>query len=218
MRSVLVFSAVLCLVSATAFSITDSSIEFSPGGDNPGHWLYQGSTSASGTFSFIQDVDIDYIQGAQTDALYDQFVFLPDLTLTNYVAGTIAGTGSGDVATGGLVEIKDGSGNVLLAGTLAEGFYHAIWATSVIYPQVAADIKVTSVNNIIGSAFLSGVSVDDYFDLNLTLNASSNFETMIVNVETGTNGFSGSMIIIPEPSTIALLGLGGLLLRKRKNA
>ena len=193
-------------------------IEFSPGGGSPGNWSYQGSTSTSGTFSFLQEVDIDFVQSAQTDALFDQFVFLPDLLLTNYVGG--GGTGSGGVTTSGLVQIKDGSGNVLLSGTLADGSYQAIYTTSVIYPEGvlegAVDIEVLTVNNTINSAFLDTVSVGDYFDLNLTLQGSSNFDSMIGGVGTGTNGFSGSMTIIPEPATMALMALGGLLLRRKK--
>lgn len=190
-------------------------IEFSPGGSNPGGWSYTGNTSTGGSFNFSQDIDIDSVQGAQADALYDQFVFLPDLTLTNY-AGS-GGIGTGDITTGGTVQIKDGSGNILLSGTLADGTYTAIFATSVFYPEVAMDILVTSVDNSIGSAYLSGINPGMYFDLNLTLQASENFSTMIDDVGQGSNGFSGSMsTVIPEPATMALLALGGMLIRKRK--
>ena len=214
MKKLIVLLAVMGLVASSQAALAD--IEFSPGGPSPGYWSYVGATSTSGTFSFIQDVDIDFIQGAQTDALYDQFVYLPDLALSSYVPGTIAGTGTGVVTAGGVVEIQDSLNNVLLAGTLASGSYHAIFATSVIYPEVDLDITVTAVDHIFGSTFLNGVSVGDYFDLNLTLQASSNFDTMIVDVETGVNGFSGSMTTIPEPATMVLLGLGALLLRRKK--
>ena len=204
----------LIVFSVSVYATPD--IEFSPGGNNPGGWLYQGTSSTGGTFSFAQDIDIDAVQGLQTDALYDEFVYLPDLTLSGYTPGSIAGTGSGFISAGGIVEIKDGSGTSLLKGTLEDGNYYAVFATSQFYPEVSMDILVTYVNHAWGSAYLNGVSVGDYYDLNLSLQASSNFDTMITGVGTGQNGFSGSMTI-PEPATLALLALGGLLIRRKNN-
>ena len=191
-----------------------SDIEFSPGGDTPGNWLYTGSTSTSGTFSFLQQIDIDFVQGAQSDTLFNQFLYLPNLNLVNY-SSMMSGMGTGTIVSGGIVEIQDAGGNVLLKGTLTDGSYTAIFATSVIYPEVSLDILVTEVNNTIGSDYLDTVSVGDYFDLNLTLQSSANFETTIQSVGTTTNGFSGSMTLIPEPATLILLSIGGMLIRKR---
>ena len=213
MKKIFVLVTALSLITCVQ-AITD--IEFSPGGISPGGWSYQGTSAAGGVFSFSQDVDIDAVLGLQTDILYDEFVYLPDLTLSNYVPGAVPGIGSGDIATGGIVEIKDGSGTLLLSGTLVEGNYYATFATSQIYPEVVADITVTYVHHLWGSAYLNGISVDDLYDLNLSLQAFENFETMITSAGTGSNGFSGSMTIIPEPATLALLGLGGLLLRRKK--
>ena len=78
------------------------------------------------------------------------------------------------------------------------------------------DITVTYVNQAWGSAYLNGIFPGYLYDLNLSLQASENFETMITSAGSGSNGFSGSMTIIPEPATLMLLGLGGLLLRKRR--
>lgn len=207
--------AVLC-VAATVFAVPD--IEFSPGGSVPGNWIYTGLTPSSGVFRFTQQIDIDAIQGGTADALFNQFVFLPDLTLSNYVSA-FPGMGAGVVTAGGPVEIKDGLGNVLVSGTLAEGNYYAVFATSVIYPEgsdVVLDIQINYINNTIGSAYLDTLKVGNYFDLNLSLQWSANFDTMIQKASTGQNGFSGSLsYAVPEPATMLLLAAGGLLLRKR---
>ena len=201
--------AFLC-ISVTAFAVPD--IQFSPGGTSPGGWYYDGNSN----FSFSQDIDIDFVLGLQTDTLYNQFVYLPNMTLSSYTPSAIPGVGTGVIQTGGIVQIKDGSNNLLLSGTLASGTFIAAFATSSFYPEILADIHVDYVNNSINSDYLNIISVGTYFDFNLSLQASTNFGTMIQGNQTGSDGFSGSMTVIPEPMTIALLGLGGLLLRKKK--
>lgn len=209
MKKLLGLFIVACCCS-TLIAVPD--IEFSPGGTTPGGWYYDGNSN----FSFSQDIDIDFIQGQQTDALYDQFVFLPDMVLTSYTPSSIDGVGTGVIQNGGVVQIKDGLGNILLSGTLAEGKYMATFGTSSFYPEIVADIHVDSVDNTINSAYLDTISVGTYFDFSLTLQASENFEDMIVNEQTGSNGFSGQMTVIPEPMTIVLMGIGGVVLATKK--
>jgi hypothetical protein len=203
MKYLLCLTIVLSL-GVSAHAVTD--IQFSPGGDSAGGWSYTGSTQ---TFSFTQDIDIDGVQGGTADALFDEFVYLPDLTLVSYSGGL------GTVSSGGNVEIKDGFGNVLLAGTLTGGNFYAFGATSVIYPEIAMDIRITQIDYTFGSAFLNTLTAGMYFDLNLTLNTNKNFHTVITENDNDSDGFSGSMTLIPEPATMVLLGLGGLLLRKK---
>lgn len=198
------------LASMPLFAVPD--IEFSPGGATSGTWIYDGN----GTFSFIQMIDIDAVQGGSADPLYRQFVYLPNLTLSSYTSGPFPGMGAGTIAGGGVVEIKDNVGNVLVSGNLLGGSFAAIYATSVLYPEIGMDIVITQVNNTIGSAYLNTLSAGMYFDLNLSIQASTNFDTLIQNHQRGSNGFSGSLTaIIPEPATLVLLTIGGIFLRRR---
>lgn len=202
------------LLTVPAFAIPD--IQFTPGGDDgmPGNWIYEGTSATGGVFTFTQDVDIDAVLGIQTDALYNQFVYLPNIELSDYVSG-IPGTGT--LTALGDVEIRDGGGTLLLSGTLTSGNYYAVFGTSNLYPELTADVEITYVNYAWGSDYLNGVSVGDLFDLNITVQASENFDTVITSTGTARNGYSGSMtFLIPEPATLILLGLGGLMLRKRR--
>ena len=86
------------------------------------------------------------------------------------------------------------------------------------YPTFKVDITVTSLPNAISSDFVNTLKVGDVFDFDLTLQGAD-MAAMILNNQDNREGstLSGSMsLMIPEPATLALLGLGGLLLRKRK--
>ena len=189
-------------LSAIAFGdIVD--IQFSPGGSTPGNWVYDGAS----TISFTQVVDIDAVEGATTDALFDQWVYIPDLILSS---------GYTVVTPSGPIEIKDSSGNLLLSGTLAGGDFVSFFTIAATHTEYTNDIVVTYIDNSIGSDFLDTLSVGTQLDFNITMQFNQNFSSILGDGQQHSNGFSGSMDVIPEPATIALLGLGGLLLRKRR--
>jgi hypothetical protein len=200
MKKLMVLLIGLCF-TAYAFGAVD--IQFSPGGGTPGNWIYDGDV----TLSFTQIVDIDVVLGGTTDTLFNERVFVPDLILSS---------GYTVVTPSGPLEIKDSGGNVLLSGTLANGDFASLFTTAVLYTQYTTDFTVTSISNTIVSDFLDTLSIGSKFDFNLTIQGNENFADILGDGNEHSNGFSGSMTVIPEPATMCLFALGGLLLRKRK--
>jgi len=207
MRNWMRMIALFCALSAAAVA----DLNFSPDSTTPGKWYYDGVD----TFSFTQVIEIDSVMDGQPDTLNQQMVYLPSMTLSSY-STLMPGFGMGVLSSGGTVEIKSASGDTLVRGNLTGGAMYTTFAATSLYPEITTDILITYVNNSIGSTYLAGLAAGMYFDLTLTLQSTTNFDTMITNHLAGSNGFSGTLTaIVPEPATMILLGLGALLFRKR---
>lgn len=189
--------------------------------DENGHWSYTASqTSGEGVFSFVQPIGIDDVQGAATDALVNGFLYIPDLYVGSLVE-VAPGTGiyQGSITpVSSTIAIKDISGSDVLVGSLETGGLVTVGTTASMYPVFSIDITVTGLPNAIGSDYVGTLSVNDVFDFDLTLQGAEIAAMILNNLDNAAGStLSGTMTyIVPEPATLILLGLGGMMLRKRK--
>ena len=193
------------------------TVEFSPDPGTAGNWSYDGA----GTLSFDQDIAVDKGLGSNADALVGSLVYIPTLAVSGIPSGpyTVSPIGSSTIS----IRSSDGSATYLV-GTLIAGDLVPIGTIAGGYTNFRADITdvaVTAAGQAIGSAALSAIMLAKALDFELSFQGGSgtnyrSFAKMMSGGYAGYNGFSGAMTI-PEPATIALLGLGSLaLLKKRK--
>jgi hypothetical protein len=206
---------VLAMLAAPAMAMP--VIEFSPDPSNAGNWNYNGDTQI---MSFDQDVRVDQAVSSNSDALVGAKVYLPSLKVSGS-SGAYSLTPLGTSQ----VKITNSSGTqTYLTGTLAAGDLTTVGTMAGAYSSFSTDITnvvVTSQGQALGSTALDLIAAMAHpsLDLQFSLDGGNgshfhSFKSMIDGGFSGTSGFSGAMSV-PEPTTIALLGMGGLALVRR---
>jgi hypothetical protein len=203
--------AVVCvgLMAGTVFG--SPVISFSPAGDSPGRWNYDGIN----TLSFPQSIVVAQGAGSTSDTLATSGarVYIPNLVVGDLPSGPYTVNPASSE-----FEIKSADGlTTYLTGTLVPGDLVPVGTSALLYTEFNADITNVVVNNTIGSTALAMIaSSNQPLDLNLGLSASQYFGSMLKDGQTGTGSFSGVLDITPEPCTLLLLGLGAAVVRKRR--
>lgn len=216
MKNLAVFTVLAALAAAPCWAMP--VIEFSPDPATAGNWTYNGAT---GVLSFDQDIAVDKAVSSTSDALVNAHVYLPSF----YVSGD-SGVYSLTTLGSSEVRITDATGSITyLTGNLANGSLNTIGTVAAGYSEFQSDISnvvITPEGQALGSgaldlmSFLNCPGLD--FELSLSGGSGSNyhsFQAMIDGGFSGTSGFSGAMSV-PEPTTVALLGLGSLALMRRR--
>jgi hypothetical protein len=216
-KLVILIFAVLVFAGAPAFATP--AVEFSPNTDTGGGWYYDGA----GTLSFNQNIAVDSGMGSNADPLVGSLVFIPTLTVS----------GSGDtyevkpISSSTIMITSADKSAIYMMGNLGSGDLKTIGTIAGGYTNFQTDISnlvITDAGKALGSAALNMMLYTQTpgldFELSLNGGSGTNYRTfaqMLAGGYSGGNGFSGAMSI-PEPATIALLGLGSLVfLRKRRS-
>jgi hypothetical protein len=216
MKRILVFTLWATLATTPGWAMP--VIEFSPDPSTAGNWTYNG---AVGVLSFDQDIAVDKALSSTSDALVNARVYLPAF----HVSGD-SGVYSLTVLGSSDVRFTDLTGTVTyMTGSLGNGYLNTMGTVAAGFSQFQTDItnvQVTPEGQTLGSgvldllSYLSSPSLD--FDISLQGGSGANYHSFAAMIDggfSGTSGFSGSMSI-PEPTTIALLGIGSMALAHRR--
>lgn len=206
-KLILVFAVAACTgTSALAIPVT---LEFV---NTTGAWQINQPGDPIDTVVFKQDIIVNKGLGSTSDAVVGAFVHLPDMAIGGIPGGSYT-------LGGGILKITDSSipgaeTVVFLEGTVGSGDLVPVGTTSLGYTVFQADVSNVTINNPIGSAALGMLSSNQAdFQIALT-GANEGFQNALDNRLGVRAGFSGA-ITAPEPVTLVLLGLGGLLLSRR---
>jgi hypothetical protein len=208
---------VVCLGTS---ALATPTIEFSPNPDTAGNWSYDGA----GILSFDQDISVGKALSSNYDALVGSLVYIPTFNVSAIGDGTYDLAPLGDPTIS--ITSADGS-SVYLTGTLKSGNLVPVGTIGAAYTQFQSDIiniQVTTAGELLGSAALDAIVKSGTWSLDFELallGASGtkyiSLSEMIEGGYSGGNGFSAAMTI-PEPTTIALLGLSSIVFFRKRRA
>jgi hypothetical protein len=193
-------------------------VEFSPASGSAGQWHYDGV----GILSFDQGIRVDSALGSNSDGLTGARVILPTFQIGAIPEGPYSLRPLGNAQ----ITIRNAdNGTIYLTGTLGTGDLATFGTVAGGFTQFQADITnllITHEGAALGSAALAVLSNmrQPSLDFELSLHGGSgpgylSFAGMLDGSHCGRGGFSGAMSV-PEPTTVALLGLGGLALIRRR--
>lgn len=220
-RLLISITTVVALASTPILAGTETPqtiAAFSPSPDTAGEWHYSGA----GVLSFDQDITVDAALGSNYDALVGAHIYLPTFEVTGMPDQpyTLTPLGSAEIritSADNSVTYLTGTldrGNLLTIGTVAGGFTD--------FQIDITDIFVTHEGTALGSAALAILENMQLpsLDFELSLQGGSgpgyySFAAMLDGGFSGSGGFSGAMSV-PEPATIALLALGGIVMTRRR--
>ena len=199
--------------------VPQTIVEFGPAPDTAGEWSYNGA----GVLSFDQDIVVDAALGSNYDALTGAKIYLPTFQVGGIPDAPYSLTplGSSEI----VIKSADNSATYL-TGVLGMGDLSTIGTVAGGYTTFQVDVSdlfITHEGAALGSAALATLENLKLpsLDFELSLQGGSgpgyySFADMLDGGHSGGGGFSGAMSV-PEPTTIALLSLGGLaLIRKRR--
>ncbi|MBN1845206.1 MAG: PEP-CTERM sorting domain-containing protein [Sedimentisphaerales bacterium] len=211
-------------------------VGFSTGNANLSSWSI-GVSSGVATLSFSNN-EID-VSDPSPDAILNDAIELPDMTLGNISSEQFDPDGAGPIPAitvvvavltpvqGQLLTVIADSGpqvgNTVMEATVKTGGFLTVSNNFIAYSLIMDDLDVVSsvsgYSDVIDS--LAMLDADGYkLDLSFSgdTTGGGGLVSLLTSMQDGSvdGTLSGQIFAIPEPMTLALLGMGGLALIRRK--
>jgi hypothetical protein len=224
----MMFLAALACVAMPAWG---ASIAFSTGQANNYSWTVTVAGGAA-TMNFGNN-DVD-MSNPFPDPVLNDHVGIPAMALSN-IQTVHLGPGF-DLVTANLAPMSPAlltltadanagsvvSGDIVMAAQVKSGGMLAVGSNFIAFSEQADDLDIVQhVANY--SAVIDQFAALDTLGFNLDLSfsgdASGSLYSLLSTLHDGsvTGTLSGQIVIVPEPMTLALLGLGGMILFRRKH-
>jgi hypothetical protein len=224
---ILAFFGMWCCLAMPIFG---ASIAFSTGETNRYSWILN-IAGGIATMSFTNN-DVD-ISNPNPDSVLNDHINIPDMTLTNITSVHVAPgidlvtavltpnspallTITADTASGPATP-----GDIVMSAATKMGGMLTVGTNFVAYSDQTDDLDVLQYVKGYSTVIDQFAALDNQglnMDLSFSGDTSGSLYNILRDLKDGsvTGALSGQIVIVPEPLTLGLIGLGGLMLLRRK--
>ena len=229
-KSLLILSTLVLCACLSLPAFGSYSVAFSTGGTNVFSWT---ATVSQGTAVMTFENNEINASSPLFDAVLADAIDLPDMTFADIqtvniapgidvAVATLIPDGSNLTITADVASPMAEAGDTVMSCSVVESGILTVGTNFVAYSNERDDLSIIS--HVAGysaviDGFFSAETQGFGIDLSFSGDASASLFNLLNTLSDGSvsGTLSGQIVAVPEPMMLSLLGLGGLLLHRRRN-